>query len=269
RYLDDALCQVDGTYRRALATYSDALRQRNAALRHVRDSRGDPAQLHPFEEELARDGVLITLRRRALIDDLSERVKRTHRRLTGSAEWLRLDYQPNFGSGQAPQETLRDRKETQGPGRRTGQASPETDVHTLEGRYRQALAAHRQEEIMRGATVVGPHRDEMRFSAGSPTLGTHEVDLGTYGSRGQQRTAVLSLKIAELAWMLDETLESPVLLLDEVLAELDQRRRALLLEQVSSVEQAILTATDLDMFSSDFLGRAAVWEVSGGIVRSG
>jgi DNA replication and repair protein RecF len=118
-------------------------------------------------------------------------------------------------------------------------------------------------------TAFGPHRDEVRFTAGSPALGTHEVDLGTYGSRGQQRTAVLSLKLAELKWMRQETRETPVLLLDEVLAELDQSRRAYLLQQVNSVEQAILTATDPEMFSANFLEGATVWEVKGGIVGSG
>jgi DNA replication and repair protein RecF len=92
------------------------------------------------------------------------------------------------------------------------------------------------------------------------------VDLGTSGSRGQQRTAVLALKLAELAWMQEQTKETPVLLLDEVLAELDTARRGYLLSQVDSVEQALLTATDLKMFSTKFRERATLWEVRGGII---
>jgi DNA replication and repair protein RecF len=80
---------------------------------------------------------------------------------------------------------------------------------------------------------------------------------------------VLSVKLAELKWMREETRETPLLLLDEVLAELDQNRRAYLLEQVHSVEQSILTATDPEMFSRKFLERAIVWEVTGGIIQSG
>jgi DNA replication and repair protein RecF len=80
---------------------------------------------------------------------------------------------------------------------------------------------------------------------------------------------VLSLKLAELKWMGEETREAPVLLLDEVLAELDQSRRAYLLEQVNGVEQAILTTTDPEMFSADFLEQAIVWQVKGGIVQNG
>jgi DNA replication and repair protein RecF len=133
--------------------------------------------------------------------------------------------------------------------------------------FQQALLAQRTGEIVRGTTLIGPHRDEMRFIAGRPTQGTHEVDLGTYGSRGQQRTAVLALKLAELAWMQKRTGETPVLLLDEVLAELDAARRRYLLAQVDSVEQGLLTATDPEMFSAEFRERATLWEVEGGMVK--
>jgi DNA replication and repair protein RecF len=281
RYLNGALCQVDEVYCRALGCYTQALRQRNAALRHVRDDRGDPAQLAPFEKVLAQNGVIIAGRRRRFMVSLSGRVKRIHQRLTGGAEWLRLDYQPNFDPTAPPalryqmgmdlQEPAPDLSRVASGGLVEGDRGPLRGVgfDELVEAYRQVLIARREEEIARGMTVFGPHRDEMRFTAGSPALGTHEVDLGTYGSRGQQRTAVLSLKLAELTWMREETRETPVLLLDEVLAELDQNRRAYLLEQVNSVEQAILTATDPEMFSADFLERAVVWKVKGGIVQSG
>ncbi len=109
-------------------------------------------------------------------------------------------------------------------------------------------------------TLTGPHRDELRFMVG-------DVDLGIFGSRGQQRTAVLALKMAQLVWMQEQVGEAPVLLLDEVLAELDDQRRALLLSRVDRVEQAILTATDPKMFSRTFLQRAALFQVDGGIIR--
>ena len=89
-----------------------------------------------------------------------------------------------------------------------------------------------------------------------------------YGSRGQQRTAVLALKLAELFFLRERTGEAPVLLLDEVLAELDAARRRYLLAQVDSVEQALLTATDPEMFSAEFRQRAVLWKVHKGIVRS-
>ena len=264
RYLDDTLCQVDDVYSAALDRYNKALRQRNAALRHIRDEGGDPAQLAPFEDALARDGVVIADTRRELLEALSQRAHHIHQQLTGGTEWLRLDYEPNFDATAPPK--LRhqmgiDLKEHRSP-------PSEISIEELIDAYRSALIQRRAEEIARGVTVFGPHRDEVYFTAGSPTQGTHEVDLRTYGSRGQQRTAVLSLKLAELAWMREQTGETPVLLFDEVLAELDRQRRSYLLEQVNSVEQAILTATDPQMFSNEFLDRAILWEVQDGIVRN-
>ena len=263
QYMNDAISQVDESYSEALSRYTKALRQRNAALRHVRDERGNPAQLNPFERVLARTGVEIATRRRAFLDGLSSRVKRIHEQLTGDAEWLRLDYLPNFDPDAPAILKAQVGMDACAP----DVSGDEGDLDRLARVYEEALIERRSEEIARGVTVFGPHRDEIRFIAGSPALGTHEVDLGTYGSRGQQRTAVLSLKLAELRWMQDQTRETPVLLLDEVLAELDKARRAYLLEHVNDVEQAILTATDVEMFSGTFLEHAVIWEVKGGLVH--
>jgi DNA replication and repair protein RecF len=267
RYLDDTLCQVNATYCDALEQYTEALRQRNAILRYLRDeaaeARGDPSQLEPFEEILAREGVVIANGRRELIDTLSQRADRIHQHLTGGAEWLRLDYQPNFDPATPPALDYQ-------MGLNMAYQGPPEGIGTdeLVSAFQKALVARRQDEIARGTTLTGPHRDEMRFMAGSPAQGTHEVDLGTYGSRGQQRTAVLSLKLAELEWMKEQTRETPVILFDEVLAELDATRRHYLLSRVNDVEQALLTATDLDMFSAEFREQAALWEVKGGIVQT-
>jgi DNA replication and repair protein RecF len=124
------------------------------------------------------------------------------------------------------------------------------------------LSQARGEEIQRGVTRIGPHRDELRFVSNG-------VDLGIYGSRGQGRTAVLSLKLAEVTWMKEKTAQWPVLLLDEVLAELDPARRVDLLSRLMDSEQALLTTTDLDLFSADYVRRARVWQIQAGQVLSG
>jgi len=263
RYLDDTLCQVDGAYCAALERYNEVLRQRNAALRHLSDERGDLAQLIPFEEVLAREGVDVANGRRELVAALSQRAGCIHQQLTGGAEWLRLEYHPNFDPAAPPA-----LKYQMGLGLQPYQGPPlGVGAEGLVVAFRQALLARRADEIARGMTLTGPHRDEMRFVAGSPAQGTHEVDLGTYGSRGQQRTAVLALKLAELTFLRERTGEAPVLLLDEVLAELDAARRRYFLGQVDSVEQALLTATDPGMFDAEFRERAVMMEVQGGIVR--
>jgi DNA replication and repair protein RecF len=120
----------------------------------------------------------------------------------------------------------------------------------------------RSEEINRGVTTIGPHRDDMRFLSNG-------VDLGDYGSRGQVRTTLMALKLAEVAWMKEKTGEWPVILLDEVMAELDAERRADLLETLSESEQSLLTTTDAHLFSPDFLENSTLWRVQSGAVLPG
>ena len=115
----------------------------------------------------------------------------------------------------------------------------------------------RSEEIARGTTTIGPHRDELRFLENG-------VDLGIYGSRGQVRTTMLALKLAEAVWMKEKTGHTPVLLLDEVLAELDTLRRSDLLARLAVGEQTLLTTTDLDLFSDEFVRDAVLWKVRDG-----
>jgi len=118
----------------------------------------------------------------------------------------------------------------------------------------------RGEEIARGVTTIGPHRDELRFLANG-------IDLGIYGSRGQARSAILALKLAEVAWMNAKSGHWPILLLDEVLAELDTERRYDLLARLDQSEQVLLSTTDLDLFAPEYVKKAVVWRVSGGRVE--
>ena len=118
------------------------------------------------------------------------------------------------------------------------------------------------ESIERGVTLCGPHRDELR-------LNINGHDAGLYGRRGQARTAVMALKLAELAWMKGRIGEWPILLLDEVIAELDSKRRTYLLERMDGATQTLLTTTELEIFPAPFLERAAIWHVSGGQIATG
>jgi DNA replication and repair protein RecF len=111
--------------------------------------------------------------------------------------------------------------------------------------------------IARGMTLSGPHRDELR-------LMINERDCGLYGSRGQARTAVMALKFAELSWMHAQHDDMPLLLLDEVVAELDSKRRAFLLERINidvTDAQTLMTTTELEIFTPSFLERASVLNV--------
>jgi DNA replication and repair protein RecF len=253
RYLDIALCQVNPAYNFALGEYGKVLSQRNALLKTLQDNpshSGAEAQLDFWDVKLCEHGALIIAARTAALADLEALASPLHRDLTAGSDGLRLAYHPAFdpvapSDGQIglPLDV---------PVHRVG--IPEAEIQE---RLKQKLRASRMEEIARGATLSGPHRDEVRFIANG-------IDVGTYGSRGQARTAVLALKLAEMEWMRAKTGEWPILLLDEVLAELDTRRRRDLLARAGVAEQCLMTTTDLNLFPPGFVSNAAVWQVQAG-----
>lgn len=253
RYLNLALAQVIAHYPAALSEYTKALSQRNALLKLLNERQGDPAQLDFWDEQIVSNGAQLIYARIHAIQELERLAARTHRELTRGSEVLRLDYQPSYdpfpvqpGQYALPLDTPVDRSGL--------------TVEVIRHGFAEKLKKLRQEEIARGVTTIGPHRDELRFLANG-------IDLGTYGSRGQVRTAMLSMKIAEVGWMHHKSGQWPVLLLDEVLAELDANRRQDLLERLTQSEQALLTTTDLDLFSREYVQRAVIWRVHEGRLK--
>lgn len=249
RYLDIMLCQINPRYCRALSEYTHAVVQRSHLLRRLRERPGDPAQLAYWDEMLAGRGAEVISWRRRTILTLDQLAGAIHRELTNGDERLHLVYRPSLPI-----------PETTEPTQTPGQAAPEGEVAQIRAAFSERLARLRPAELHQGACLVGPHRDDVRFVVNGR-------DLQTFGSRGQQRTAALSLKMAETRLMYSETGEHPVLLLDDVLSELDAKRRDCLLEAVNGVEQAILTTTDLSLFSAEFLARADALQVTEGRIR--
>ena len=123
--------------------------------------------------------------------------------------------------------------------------------------FQDRLQQVRQREVAQGMSVVGPHRDNLSFLV-------NDVDMNIYGSRGQQRTIALSLKLAEARFMNSKTDDAPILLLDDVLSELDLTRRQHLLDFVTSQQQVIITTTDLNCFTPAFLAEASLFQVKEG-----
>lgn len=262
RYLNLALAQVIAHYADALADYTRALTQRNALLKQLFERQGDPAQLDYWDEQLAAHGAQLIHARIRATQELDRLAARLHLELTHGEEVLRLNYQPAYDPLRPPNGRANGSGEA---ARQLGlplDAPIDRSSYSLESirrGFREALLRLRSEEVARGVTTIGPHRDELRFQANG-------IDLGVYGSRGQVRTAMLALKIAEMNWMKDKSGDWPVLLLDEVLAELDTTRRRDLLERLAQSEQALLTTTDLDLFVPEFVQRASLWQVHNGRV---
>ena len=242
RLIDITISQLDRRYLQALSRYARVMSQRNGLLKSfARDgvsaaSAQARSQLLFWDDELVDAGSIIVARRQELIAELSVLAAVRYAELAGGARFA-LRYVTNV----APDGDSADDEAGDG-------AVLETDV--VRARFREALARRVAEEFRRGVTLVGPHRDEIQ-------LALDGIDLATFGSRGQQRLGILSLKLAEADLMLAIGGEAPVLLLDDVLSELDPERGQLLIETVARFgAQAVITATDrrwLDVPSLDEL----------------
>ena len=239
RFLDITLCQVHPAYCRALSQYQKIVTQRAALLRRIRDNEDSPHALTYWDDQLATLAAPIMRQRAAFIARAEETARRVYASLAHENDFdemeLAEDGAVEAGVAAAAREGDAGLRLVYHPS--YGGPLVGTDAEIAAGMKAQ-LAHLRRREIAQGVNVLGPHRDDLAFLAGG-------VDLATYGSRGQQRSVALALKLAELGYIEQETGDQPILLLDDVLSELDARRRADLLAAVSGLDQVLLTTTDL------------------------
>jgi DNA replication and repair protein RecF len=253
RYLNLTLAQTIPSYVRALNEYNQALSQRNALLKTLNEHGGNSEQLGAWDEALARLGAQIILWRIQAIQEIEPLAARIHHELTRGKEVLRLNYEPAYDPLPGPKGQLGLKIDT--PLDRSS-----LEMEDIRKGFVEKLERTRRDEVARGMTTIGPHRDELRFLA-------NNIDLGDFGSRGQVRTALLALKMAEVDWVKERTGEWPVILLDEVMAELDLERRADLLAYLGDSEQVLFTTTDLNLFTPEFAEKAEIWDVHEGNVK--
>jgi len=237
RFLNTLLSQVDAGHAGELNRYAHLLEQRNALLRAIREGRQSTDGLDYWTTALADSGATIMVERQRRLLELQPIAAAYHRELSDDRERLELRYRP--------------------AGARIGEAPPDLVSQQLKA----AMSDARDEEIARGQTVVGPQRDDVEV-----WLEDHEARL--FASQGQQRSAVLSLKLAELQYLADVTGEQPVLLLDDVMSELDPARRERLLAALQPGPQALITAADLNDLPRSILERAAVFRVERGTIHA-
>ncbi len=252
RYLNLAIAQGDPFYTQTLSEFNNAITQRNALLKLLSERGGDPAQLEYWDDLVTSRGARILQARIAAIREIDQIAARIHDRLTGAKEVLRLIYHPSYDPLPKPDGQIA--LPIQTPVHRDG-----FSLDQLQQGYLEQLRSVRSEEIIRGITTLGPHRDEMRIQSNG-------IDLTDFGSRGQIRTALLSLKLAEVEWLKQKTTQWPVLLLDEIMAELDVHRRKFLIEYLENAEQTIMTTTDLHLFPAEFAANCEKWMIDSGSV---
>lgn len=229
RFLDMQLSQLRPSYFYALQRAVRTLGQRNALLKEIARHPSLLPTLDMWDEQLAQVGAQIARNRREAVAFLDEEARRAHASLTDGREELRLRYVSQ--TVDAPD-----------------------DAEQLLARLRAA----RNEDLRRMTTTVGIHRDDVGV-----TINGREAR--TFASQGQQRSAVLSLKLAQLEMAARETGEAPILMLDDVMSELDPQRRRQLIERIDRV-QTFVTCTDL----ADLAGarQGAVYHVENGTLRS-
>jgi DNA replication and repair protein RecF len=235
RYLDLINSQVDPSYLRSLQQYHKVLWQRNRLLGLLQQRHAQIDQLEFWNRELVGNGSYLIMQRRNLVAMLNELLPPIHGKLSGGTEELGITYLSSVGG------------EWGSPG----------EVGT---EFQKALSLSLDKEIAQGMSLVGPHRDDIQFQA-------DDVNMGTYGSRGQQRTIALSLRLAEAKYLQAQAGDQPILLLDDMLSELDQPRRHHLLQFITSFQQVLITATDLDHFEPSFLAQATQFRVRQGNVK--
>jgi DNA replication and repair protein RecF len=209
---------------------------------------------------MVEHGSLLIYRRSQAIHDLDRLAAERHAGLTSDAERLHVGYlpspDPDLTAAQVSAQAAAQR-------RRLSEARPmyhAVSEEEIRPGFLAQLQRLRAREIAAGTSLLGPHRDDM-------VLVVDGRDLRTYGSRGQQRTAALALKLAEVQLMREVTGESPLLLLDDVMSELDAARRHTLLDALAGVDQAIVTTTDWGDFSVELLRQARTLRIERGALE--
>jgi len=248
RYLDVTNGQMSGRYLRALQRFNKVLAQRNQLLRQVREQGGQGQTLPVWDQELATNGAFIFQERARSINGLNAFADRWFRDLGGWGQRLEIGYKPALA-------------EPEGVVLRNVPAETDAALGAIHSAFIQALDRGRQRDVAAGMSLVGPHRDDLCFVVDG-------IDMNVYGSRGQQRLAALSLKLAELDLLAARVGSRPILLLDDVLSELDAGKQAAVLRVAAGGGQTLLTVTHADAVDRNVLPDAPVLHLEAGALIS-
>ena len=231
--LDALVAQHGITASAVMSTYSRALTQRNSLLRRLREEAGSRDELRFWDGVICETGGRILDWRHETLELLAGPLAAAHQEIAPQEPELSLRYVSN--------------------------AEPRVG-ETRADALRRRLGETAEKEVWNGATLVGPHRDDFEFVAGGR-------ELTLFASRGQQRTAILALKLAELDLLTRLDGRPPLLLLDDVFSELDPERRSHLVRRIGSLPQAIVTTTTPHDLDPALVAASSIWEVEPGSVH--
>ena len=235
KYLDILISQVDKEYLKFLREYSKITTQRNHLLKLKRNQHISPAEMEFWDDKLSLYGSYLINKRIEMVKKLTEISEPIHRDMSGINETLDCIYQIK-----TQKESLKCKKINQ---------------KTFKETLKQSLSR----DIALGSTTFGPHRDDL-------IIRINKSDANRYASRGQSRTAILSLKLAEAQFLKESRLSSPVLLLDDILSELDFVRREKIVETIRHYEQCIITSAEPDSIPSSLFENSNTYRINQGAI---
>lgn len=230
KFIDRELCQLKPIYYRNLAAYKKILQQRNALLKE-KNIKED--LLDVWDDSLCEMGVKIIWQRSEFIKKINKISKEIHKEITNGKENLEIIYEASIVY--------------------------EENLETQKNIYLNQLKKSRKNDIYKGNTSWGPHKDDLKIMING-------IDIRNYGSQGQQRTAALALKLAEVKLIEEEKMEKPILLLDDVLSELDYSRQKYLINSLQDL-QIFITTTEISDFLEKSLQEKTIFKVEEGKVE--
>ena len=238
RFFDMQIAQTDPIYYDLLVKYNRVLQQRNKLLKEIRDNGGSHEQLEPWNKEFIVLATAIAKKRQLALEKLQAIAGEIYASITGNKETLTIKYELKANNGEL--------------------LYPESDFSAWEMFYTNKLKERERIDILRGNTGIGPHRDDI-------VLLLNDMSLKSFGSQGQQRSGALALKLSQLEYVRREIGEFPILLLDDVMSELDNSRRAQLLLFIDGRVQTFITVNDRELIPE--LAGNAYFEITQGSVR--
>lgn len=237
RFIDIALSQLKPSYFYDLQQYIKILAQRNNLLKEIEYNKSLLDTIEVWNQSLAEKGSRIIKARKEYVDILARKAEEIHGRITNRNEKLKIRYMPSL-------EGIQDF----------------SDLSYINKVFLNNLERVKKRELIKCTTMVGPHRDEYELLVNNESL-------KLYGSQGQQRTAILSIKLSEVEIVKDEIGEYPVLLLDDVMSELDKNRQDYLLKNLRGI-QTFITCTEKDNIEKETGINMNYIAISGGQVVS-
>lgn len=234
-WLDRAISQVYPAYDERLSKYDKIRIQKNNLLKdYLKTGNSNDTLLDVYNEQLVITGSNIIYLRKKFLKEIEKTACEKHR-IISETEELKIDYDCSF-------------------------LNDECELEDIASAFKTSLEERRTEEMRRGQSCVGPHRDDIIFY-----INNNEAT--KYASQGQQRTIVLALKLSELDIITAKTGDEPVLLLDDVLAELDDLRQNYLLKSINSNTQTVITSVDTVLFEEEFLKNVKIYKIENGAVK--